>query len=173
MAFKEAVAGLLGVRSYEHEYHGARLELEQLKHAHEITKKTNDILADKIVELEDRVEVLSSNPEKYVWDRCRAFEKAHTEDMEHRAFANGRAAAYGELGIWRLDAIARGNGLVRLSNEEDAEIVELITDDLVDVYEETHNERVNRRVVLDTAKEPKIDAVAGEIVIDDLTEIGA
>ena len=173
MSIKEAIAGLLGVRSFEHEYQNARLELEQLKHAYEITKKTNDILADKIVELEDRVEVLSTTPEKYIWDHCRAFERTHTEDMEHRAFANGRAAAYGELGIWRLDAIARGNCLVRLSNEDDAEIVELITDDLVDVYEETHSERVNRMVVLDTAQEAKIDAVAGEIVIDDLTDIGA
>ena len=173
MALKEAIAGLFGVRSYEHEYQNARHELEQLKHAYEITQKSNDILADKIVELEDRVELLSTTPEKYIWDHCRAFEKTHTEDMEHRAFANGRAAAYGELGIWRLDAIARGNCLVRLSNEDDAEIVELITDDLVDVYEETHSERVSRRVVLETALEPKIDPVAGEIVIDDLTEIGA
>lgn len=160
MALKVTIAGLIGVRSYEREYQGARLELEQLKHAYEITKKTNDILADKIVELEDRVEVLSITPEKYIWDHCRAFEKAHTEDMEHRAFANGRAAAYGELGIWRLDALKRGNCLVRLSNADD-EIVELIADDLVDVVAEGH-ERVSRA-----------DVLKGEIPIDDLVDVGA
>ena len=173
MAFKDLVAEILGIKSYEEKYEKTKQTLENLQRAHETILAANDILARQIIDLEDKVEVLRINPEKYVWEHCRKFEQEHTADMEHRAFANGRAAAYGELGIWRLDAIARGNCLVRLSNEEDAEIVELIADDLVDVYEETHSERLSRRVVLDTAQEAKIDAVAGEIVIDDLEDIGA
>ena len=173
MAFKDLVAEILGIKSYEEKYEKTKQTLDNLQRAHETVQAANNILASQIVELEDTIEVLKEKPEEYIRERCHDFARTHTEDMEHRAFANGRAAAYGELGIWRLDAIARGNCLVRLSNEDDAEIVELITDDLVDVYEETHSERVNRTVVLDTDLEPKIDAVAGEIVIDDLTEIGA
>ena len=171
MAFKDFVAEILGIKSYEDKYEKTKQTLENLQRAHETILAANDILARQIIDLEDKIEVLKANPEKYVWERCRDFARTHTEDMEHRAFANGRAAADGELGIWRLAAIARGNCLVRLSNEDDAEIVELITDDLVDVYEKTHSEKVDRRVVLDTAQEPKIDAVAGEIEIDDIEEL--
>lgn len=173
MAFKDLAAEILGIKSYEEKYEKTKKTLDNLQRAHETVQAANNILASQIIELEDTIEVLKEKPEEYIRERCHDFARTHTEDMEHRAFANGRAAAYGELGIWRLDAMARGNCLVRLSNEDDAEIVELIADDLVDVYEETHSERVNRRVVLDTAQEPKIDPVAGEIVIDDLTDIGA
>ena len=153
---RNSILNALGITSYEQEYNELVKEYENLKRAHETVQAANDILARQIIDLEDRVELLSTQPNKYVWEHCRKFEKEHTAEMEHRAFANGRASAYSELGIWRLDAIADGNCLVRL---QDGSIVELIADDLVDVTE--------------PPCEPKIDVLKGEIIIDDLQDVGA
>ena len=94
MAFKDFVAEILGIKSYEDKYEKTKQTLENLQRAHETILAANDILARQIIDLEDKIEVLKANPEKYVWERCRDFARTHTEDMEHRAFANGRQQGY-------------------------------------------------------------------------------
>lgn len=170
---KELITKLFSIETYESEYAAVSKELASLKNEIDIKTGANDVLARKVVDLEDKVEVLTQDPDKYVWQKLTEYENEYESRIYNRGLNDGRMSAYSEMGIWNIDAHERGNVLVRLSNDDDAEIVELIADDLVDVYEETHSERVNRRVVLDTAQEPKIDAVAGEIVIDDLEDIGA
>lgn len=168
---KELITKLFGIETYESEYAAVSKEIASLKNEIDIKTGANDVLARKVVELEDKVEVLTQDPDKYVCQKISEYEKEYESRIYNRGFNDGRMSGYSEVGIWNIDAHGRGNVLVRLSNDVDAEIVELITDDLVDVYEETHSEKVSRRVVLDTAQEPKIDAVKGEIEIDDIEEL--
>ena len=154
---KELITKLFDIETYESEYAAVSKELALLKHEFDIYAGANDVLAHKVVDLEDRVEVLTQDPDKYVWQKLSEYKDEYTDRIRNSAFAEGRMCAYSEMGIWRLDALERGNALVRLP---DGDIVELICDDLVDVYE--GSERVARSDVLDD-----------EIIIDDLIEVSA
>ena len=50
------------------------------------------------------------------------------EQRIHRAFGEGRASAYSEMGIWRLDAIAEGNCLVMDKNGDVYELLQNLED---------------------------------------------
>ncbi len=151
---------LFNIKTYETDYEKLLEAFKALRHETDILKGANDVLARKVVELEDKVETLVQDPDKYILQKLSEYKTEHNNRIRNRAFAEGRMAAYSELGIWRLDALERGNCLVRISNADD-EIVELIADDLVDVVAEGH-ERVSRADVLN-----------GEIPIDDLIDVGA
>ena len=157
---KELITKLFDIQTYESEYASVSKCVGTLKNETDILKGANDVLARKVVDLEERIRVLKQVPDQYVEQILAEYKTEYSDRIHNRAFAEGRMAAYSELGIWRLDALERGNCLVRLSNADD-EIVELIADDLVDVVAEGH-ERVSRADVLN-----------GEIPIDDLTDIGA
>ena len=88
MAFKDLVAEILGIKSYEEKYEKTKQTLDNLQRAHETVQAANNILASQIVELEDTIEVLKEKPEEYIRERCHDFARTHTEDMEHRVFAN-------------------------------------------------------------------------------------
>ena len=164
---KTKLLKLLGFNTYEEEYDRLVNEFENLKREYETVQAANNILACNVIDLEDEVELLATLPNKYAQVQIEKLRKELDEDIRdknkrayNRGFTHGRASMCSEYGIWRLDAQKRGNALVRLNNDfEHLDIVELIADDLVDVKE--------------PPQEPKIDVLKGEIIIDDLQDIGA
>ncbi len=135
-------------------------DFENLARAHAVLQDANTILAHDLIAKEDELEKIKTDYEQYIEMEVerRILEWAVPENIQHRAFAEGRMSAYSELGIWNIEAHERGNCLVRLSNDPDAEIVELIADDLVDVKPDDDNMTT-----------PDLDS----IIIDDLVDIGA
>lgn len=156
---KELITKLFGIETYESEYAAVSKEIASLKTEIDIKTGANDVLARKVVELEDKVEVLTQDPDKYVCQKISEYEKEYESRIYNRGFNDGRMAGYSEVGIWNIDAHGRGNVLVRLSNDVDAEIVELLRGKFVDVVAEDGHECVKRE-----------DVINGEIPIDDLTE---
>ena len=157
---KELITKLFDIQTYESEYASVSKCVGTLKNETDILKGANDVLARKVVELEDKVETLVQDPDKYILQKLSEYKDEYKDRIYNRGFNDGRMCGYSEVGIWNLDAHGRGNCLVRLSNDVDAEIVELIANDLVDVVE--GSERVSRADVLN-----------GEIPIDDLIDVGA
>lgn len=157
------LAKMFGVETYAEENKQLHSDFDNLSKTYEMTRDANTILAHDLIEKEDELEKIKADYEQYIEMEVerRILEWAVPENIKHRAFAEGRMSAYSEMGIWRLDAKERGNCLVRLSNDPDAEIVELIADDLVDVVPEG-SERVLRA-----------DVLPDEIIIDDLIDVGA
>ena len=143
---KELITRLFNIETYESEYASVSKELASLKTEIDIKTGANDVLARKIVDLEDKVEALTQDPDKYIWQKISEYEKEYEDRIYNRGFNDGRMSAYGEVGIWNIDAHGRGNVLVRLSNDVDAEIVELLRGKLVDVVadDDVRSERVKR-----------------------------
>ena len=157
---REIIANIFGIETYEEKYRQKCLENEIL--AKRIAKLTISLENTK-AELdfyklsdEDKIKVLMKDAnEAYEYFAKRGKECDELIDrmdrIEHRAFAQGRQAAYSEMGIWRLDAIEAGNRLVM--------------DACGDVYELLELQDVKPE---DTGK-----VEDDGIIIDDLTEIGA
>ena len=92
-------------------------------------KSVEELYKKRITEYEQMTELAKSD--------CDLAEKmmVEAEGKVHRAFANGRAAAYSEMGIWRLDAIADGNVLVQ---DKEGNVYELLQG-LEDVVPDVNN----------------------------------
>lgn len=162
MSMKQKIAELLGICTYEEENERLNGMVSSLADQAAAYKVKAETLAEEVEYYKNNEEV-KELADKYIKmiqiyqdsaTRCEAM----IEDMEDRlkrmrnkGFAEGRQAAYSEMGIWRLDAIEAGNRLVM--------------DACGDVYE---------LLELQDVKPDGEDMVEDDgIVIDDLTEIGA
>lgn len=170
---KELITKLFNIETYESEYAAVSKAIASLKTELDIKTGANDVLARKVVDLEDKVEVLTQDPDKYVWQKLTEYENEYESRIYNRGLNDGRMSAYSEMGIWNIDAHERGNVLVRLSNDDDAEIVELLRDELVDVIadDDVHSERIKRADVIDVTVKTGVADIPDEIEIADL--IGA
>lgn len=160
MSIKNWIAELLGICTYKEENErlngmvssladqaaAYKVKAETLTEEVEYYKNNEEVkeLADKYIKM---IQIYQDSA-----TRCEAM----IEDMEDRlkrmrnkGFAEGRQAAYSEMGIWRLDAIEAGNRLVMDACGDVYELLELqdvkpegegkveddgiVIDDLVDV----------------------------------------
>lgn len=89
---------------------------ERLERSLEILREANRNIAEQCVELENKLELLKTDPDQYIETeverRMMAYEKAHECDMNHRWYGIGRQDAYREMGIWNIEAHKRDNVLV-------------------------------------------------------------
>lgn len=170
---KELITKLFDIETYESEYAAVSKELALVKHEFDIVTGANDVLARKVVDLEDKVKEISEEPDLYAEKKIDEIVERCKNQWYNRGFSDGRMSTFSEVGIWNIDAHERGNVLVRLSNDDDAEIVELLRDELVDVIadDDVHSERVKRVDVANVTDETGDVDIPDEIEIDDL--IGA
>lgn len=161
---KKLIADFFGIATHEEEV--KRLAGENFSLSQELKAMRNayKYINEKYQELQK----ISVDPIKYVDEETRKLEEQFTRcanvcedivaevnerqeklDREvHRAYANGRADAYAEMGIRNIEAHERGNELAILEN---GEIVELL-------------------LGLEDVKPSGNKATATEISLDDLTE---
>ena len=120
-----------------------------------IEKKTSHNLAEQLIETEKELESIKKTPEQYIIEelekKTAEIEQEYKDRMEHKWYGIGRQDAYREMGIWRLDALERGNRLVM---DACGNVYELL--ELQDVKPE------DTGMVTDDG-----------IIIDDLQDIGA
>ena len=162
MSMKQKIAELFGICTYEEENERLNGMVSSLADQAAAYKVKAETLAEEVEYYKNNEEV-KELADKYIKmiqiyqdsaTRCEAM----IEDMEDRlkrmrnkGFAEGRQAAYSEMGIWRLDAIEAGNRLVM--------------DACGDVYELLE--------LQDVKPEGEGKVEDDGIIIDDLTEIGA
>lgn len=162
MSMKQKIAELFGICTYEEENERLNGMVSSLADQAAAYKVKAEKLAEEVKYYKNNEEV-KELADKYIKmiqiyqdsaTRCEAM----IEDMEDRlkrmrnkGFAEGRQAAYSEMGIWRLDAIEAGNRLVM--------------DACGDVYELLE--------LQDVKPEGEGKVTDDGIIIDDLTEIGA
>lgn len=131
------------VESYKKDLDQANKEIDKLR---EICKEPLAKIDEVVNEITAQYEVCAKECQDLIEEQDR---------MRNKAFAEGRASAYSELGIWRLDAIEHGN---RLIMDKDGNVFELLEVEDVKITEED----------VKNADEDK--ALAGEIELDDLVE---
>ena len=162
MSMKQKIAELFGICTYEEENERLNGMVSSLADQAAAYKVKAETLAAEVEYYKNNEEV-KELADKYIKmiqiyqdsaTRCEAM----IEDMEDRlkrmrnkGFAEGRQAAYSEMGIWRLDAIEAGNRLVM--------------DACGDVYELLELQDVK------PDGEGKVEDDG--IIIEDLTDIGA
>ena len=159
---KQKIAELLGICTYEEENEKLNGMVSSLADQAAAYKVKAQVLAEEVEYYKNNEEV-KELADKYIrmfqiYQELAVRCEAAIEDMEdklkrmyNKGFAEGRQAAYSEMGIWRLDAIEAGNRLVMDARGDVYELLEL-----QDVKPE------------DTGK-----VEDDGIIIDDLTEIGA
>lgn len=162
MSMKQKIAELLGICTYEEENEKLNGMVSSLADQAAAYKVKAQVLAEEVEYYKNNEEV-KELADKYIrmfqiYQELAVRCEAAIEDMEdklkrmyNKGFAEGRQAAYSEMGIWRLDAIEAGNRLVMDARGDVYELLEL-----QDVKPE------------DTGK-----VEDDGIIIDDLTEIGA
>lgn len=162
---------LMGIETYKDKYEAATdangklwkmveratNRSKELEKELELYKADDDgklqILMDDVKDVEElykkRIEECDSMTRLAKADCDIAEQKAKDIDLKiHRAFAEGRMAAYSEMGIWNINTHTRGNILVR---DDDGEVYEMIRGKLYDVDDD-------------------IDIEAAAVKIDDLLE---
>ena len=162
MSMKQKIAELFGICTYEEENERLNGMVSSLADQAAAYKVKAETLAEEVEYYKNNEEV-KELADKYIKmiqiyqdsaTRCEAM----IEDMEDRlkrmrnkGFAEGRQAAYSEMGIWRLDAIKDGNRLVMDAKGDVYELLELqdVNPDGEDMVEDDG------------------------IIIDDLTDMGA
>lgn len=153
---KDLIARLFGIKTYEKEYLDYKDYADNVEAMLNIEKKTSHNLAAQLIETEKELESMKKAPEQYIVEeleeRTAEIEQEYKDHMEHKWYQIGRQDAYREMGIWRLDALERGNCLVM---DMFGNVYELLND-LEDVKAE------DTGMITDDS-----------IVIDDLTETGA
>ena len=159
---KQKIAELLGICTYEEENEKLNGMVSSLADQAAAYKVKAQVLAEEVEYYKNNEEV-KELADKYIrmfqiYQELAVRCEAAIEDVDDRlkrmynkGFAEGRQAAYSEMGIWRLDAIEAGNRLVMDARGDVYELLEL-----QDVKPE------------DTGK-----VEDDGIIIDDLTEIGA
>ena len=162
MSMKQKIAELLGICTYEEENEKLNGMVSSLADQAAAYKVKAQVLAEEVEYYKNNEEV-KELADKYIrmfqiYQELAVRCEAAIEDVDDRlkrmynkGFAEGRQAAYSEMGIWRLDAIEAGNRLVMDARGDVYELLEL-----QDVKPE------------DTGK-----VEDDGIIIDDLTEIGA
>ena len=138
---KERLAEMFGIDTYKKENDRLANDNNRMAKEIEVQKATSRTLADTLIDLEMKLELLKKEPDKYIEEevkrRMELFDKNYKDRLYHRAFTEGRMAAYTEMGIWRLDAIKNGNRLVMDKNGEIYELLQDIEDITADVNEIT------------------------------------
>ena len=162
MSIKNWIAELLGICTYEEENERLNGMVSSLADQAAEYKVKAQVLAEE-VEYYKNNEEAKELADRYirmiqVYQNSAVRCECVIEDMEdklkrmyNKGFAEGRMAAYSEMGIWRLDALEAGNRLVM---DQKGDVYELL--ELQDVKPE------------DTGK-----VEDDGIVIDDLVDIGA
>ena len=136
MSMKQKIAELFGICTYEEENERLNGMVSSLADQAAVYKVKAETLAEEVEYYKNNEEV-KELADKYIKmiqiyqdsaTRCEAM----IEDMEDRlkrmrnkGFAEGRQAAYSEMGIWRLDAIEAGNRLVMDACGDVYELLEL------------------------------------------------
>ena len=169
--FKDMVADLLQIETHEAECKRLQYErdslaqqvadyavkLDQLRSELEFYKLEDD---EKIKYMMEDVTGLADLYKQRISECDKMIDLAKqdadiAEEKIHRAFAEGRIAAFSEVGIWRLDALECGNRLVL---DKEGNVYELLQD----------MEDVNK---VPTTEVPDVQLADDEITIDDLIEV--
>ena len=162
MSIRNWIAELLGIQTYEEENERLNGMVSSLADQAAEYKVKAQVLAEE-VEYYKNNEEAKELADRYirmiqVYQNSAVRCECVIEDMEdklkrmrNKGFAEGRQAAYSEMGIWRLDALEAGNRLVM---DQKGDVYELL--ELQDVKPE------------DTGK-----VEDDGIVIDDLVDVGA
>lgn len=152
---KKFIIKLFRIKTYETEYNKCNSELNQLKSAYNISlsviesykhdlevatsniERLTKVCEEPLALIDKEVSAVVEQYEQCVEDFRDLAEKY--DRMQYKSYAEGRAAAYSEMGIWNIESHERGNCLVQL---KDGSVVELINQDLMDVSSESDNEEV-------------------------------
>ena len=160
MSIKNWIAELLGIQTYEEENERLNGMVSSLADQAAEYKVKAQVLAEEVEYYKNNEEV-KELADRYirmiqVYQNSAVRCECVIEDMEdklkrmrNKGFAEGRQAAYSEMGIWRLDALEAGNRLVMDACGDVYELLELqdvkaedtgmveddgiVIDDLVDV----------------------------------------
>ena len=173
--FQKFICKLFHIETYEHKYESCKKQLHEVRENYDIALSLIECYKEEAVldarEIE-RLEAIYEDPLKVINDEVNKIASIYQscvddlkyiisthENLEHRAFAEGRAAAYAELGVWNIDAHECGDTLVM---DRDGNVFELLT--LEDVLEEAEfDEDINPESV--TEQDMNV-----EINLDDLLD---
>ena len=151
---------LLNQDSFTEAFEKLQENHKKLAVEYETQKAVNKKLAEDYIKLEERCNLLATDPEQFIEmeieRRTIELEEEYAEKMNHRWYSIGRQDAYAEMGIKNIEAHERGNVLARLPNGEIVEIVTGLED-----------------VAADDVNAFYADSITefDEIIIDDLTEV--
>lgn len=145
--FQKFICKLFHIETYKRKYESCKKQLEEVRENYDIAlsviecyreeadldakeiERLKGICEDPLKVINDEISELTSQYESCVDDL--KYIASTQENLKHRAFAEGRAAAYAELGVWNIDAHECDDALVM---DRDGNIFELLT--LEDVLEE-------------------------------------
>lgn len=169
--FKKFICKLFHIETYEKKYEECEKQCKELKEnqvillnivdsykrdielANNEINRLKEICKEPLAKIDEAVNEISSQYELCA-NECE--ELINKQDrLINKAFAEGRAAAYSEMGIWRLDAIEHGNRLVMDRNGNVFELLEL---EDIECTDDIDPERVSDKDII------------GEIDLDDLIE---
>lgn len=167
--FQEFICKLFHIETYKDKYENCKKKLEEVWENYDIAlsviecyKEEAEIDAKQIERLtrlcDDPLKVINDEIDEVTsqYESCLDDLKylvSTQENIEHRAFAEGRAAAYAELGVWNIDAHERDNVLVM---DRYGNVFELLTLEDVECDEDINPESITE------------EDMKGEISLDDL-----
>ena len=170
--FKEFICKLFHIETYKDKYESCKKQLEEVWENYDIAlcviesykeeaeedakeiERLRGLCTEPLKVIEEEVNVVTEQYEKCLADINNLVESE--ESMKNRAFSEGRAAAYSEMGIWRLDALERGN---ILAMDKEGNVVE--------VFNNLEDIECTDDINPESANESDMN---GEIVIEDLIE---
>lgn len=138
--FQKFICKLFHIETYKHKYESCKKQLEEVQENYDIAlsliecykvevdvdakeiERLKAICEDPLKVIDEEINEVASNYQSCV-DDLKYIISTH-ENLEHRAFAEGRAAAYAELGIWSIDAYECDDVLVM---DRDGNVFELLT----------------------------------------------
>ena len=129
---------------------------ERLEKALDIQKRANKSIADRCINLENKLELLEKDAEQYieveVQRKLMELEDQYKDQMNHKWYSLGRTDAYAEMGIRALESRKAGTTMYYI--KDTGEVIEDITNGLEDVPVEFTDSKGN--------------VIADEIEIEDL-----
>lgn len=131
---KKTIAAMFGVETYEDENNKLTSDLLTLQKSYELTREANIVLANRVIELEDKLEKMKDVDvyiDEEVASRMEAYKKKCNDDLRHKWLAAGRMDAYNEMGIRALESRQAGTTMYYI--KDTGEVIEDITKDLEDV----------------------------------------
>lgn len=154
---KKTIAAMFGVETYEDENNKLTSDLLTLQKSYELTREANIVLANRVIELEDKLEKMKDVDvyiDEEVASRMEAYKKKCNNDMRHKWLAAGRMDAYAQMGIRALESRQAGTTMYYI--KDTGEVIEDITASLEDV--KAFDDQVQ-------------EYLEDEIIIDDLVEV--
>ena len=157
--FQKFICKLFHIETYEHKYESCKKQLHEARENYDIAlsliecskeeavldareiERLKGICEDPLKVINEEINEVASNYQACVDDL--KYVISTQGNVQHQAFAEGRAAAYAELGVWNIDAHECGDTLVM---DRDGNVFELLT--LEDVLEEAEfDEDINSESV--------------------------